>query len=293
MNDTLTHTTCPICSQSEKTALQNYKEHFLVKCNSCGFVFSDIVPDSKLITSFYNTDYDRTSYFSPITAKRYEELLEQWEPYRKTGRLLDVGCGNGFFLEIAQQKGWDVYGIEVSADAVQICKDKNLSVFNGTIEEYTNEVEFDIIVSIEVIEHLSYPKSFVDKINSLLRTGGLAYITTPNFNAVLRYRLKEQYDIIDFPNHLSYFTPKTIQQLFRTSGFETKHVCTTGYSITRAKTSKGKSNQEYVSETSDDEMLRHKIEHNSALKVGVKLANGILNLFKIGDSIKGTFIKKG
>lgn len=61
---------------------------------------------------------------------------------------------------------------------------------------------------------------------------------------------------------------------------------TTGYSFTRVKTSKGISNQPYVSETSDDEIIREKLENSAFLRFGKTLANGVLNFFKIGDSLK-------
>ena len=79
--------------------------------------------------------------------------------------------------------------------------------------------------------------------------------------------------------------------MFEQHGFETLKIQTTGYSVTRKKTSQGKSNQDYVSETSDDEMLRYKIENSVLLKAGKHTANWALNKLKIGDSIKATFIK--
>ena len=118
------------------------------------------------------------------------------------------------------------------------------------------------------------------------------YVTTPNFNALLRYRLGEQYDVINYPEHLTYFTRKTLQTAFEKNGFKKLRIRTTGMSITRYKTSKGTSNQEYVSETSDDEILRHKIENRWHLKQLKAFANWGLNLFKVGDSLKGTFIKE-
>lgn len=286
------HNKCPNCAHAQLEELENYTNHHLVQCKSCGFIFASIIPDSALMEAFYNDNYDRTSYFSPITKIRYEQLLDSWESYRKTNKLLDIGCGNGFFLQVAKEKGWDVYGVEVSESASEICRNKGLNVFTGIVDEFKQENDFDIIVSIEVIEHLSFPRSFVEAAYQLLRKGGLFYMTTPNFNAVLRYRLKEQYDVIDFPNHVSYFTPTTLDQLLTESGFSKKSIKTTGYSVTRRRTSKGQSNQEYVSETSDDEMLRHRIEHNAFLRIMKGSTNSILNTFKIGDSIKALYEKK-
>jgi len=154
-----------------------------------------------------------------------------------------------------------------------------------------NAEQFDVITCFEVIEHINNPRIVAGEMHRILRKGGIVYTTTPNFNSLLRYRLKADYDVIEYPNHLIYFTKKTLRKLFSEAGFSVKQLKTTGISLTRIKTSKGKSNQEYVSETSDDEILRHKIENNSLLGFGKKTANWVLNLFSVGDSLKGTFEK--
>ena len=166
-------------------------------------------------------------------------------------------------------------------------------MFKGEIQDIDfGELEFDVVLSIEVIEHINNPIQYVQKCGSVLRKGGIFYLTTPNFNSYLRYRLKENYNVIEYPNHLCYYTRKTLGKLFNDNGFSTSKIETTGISLTRLRTSKGKSDQEFVSETSDDEMVRYKIERNKTLRIGKRFANAILNLFKIGDSLKGSFIKE-
>lgn len=288
-----THTSCLICSSSDLETLDTYSEVGLVRCSSCSFVFSNRIPSMQELVDYYSNNYERTSYLSPITIKRFNEILDRFEPFRKTGKLLDVGAGYGFFMEIARERGWDVYGTELTDEAVEHCKSKGLKMFKGEFHELDIEPEsFDVIVSIEVLEHLNTPIQFANTANSILRKGGILYLTTPNFNSILRYRLKDQYNVIEYPNHLCYYTPQTFQSLFTTHGFNKMEIKTTGISLTRLRTSKGKSDQEFVCETSDDEMLRYRIEKNPALKVMKSSTNGVLNLLKKGDSLKGYFQKK-
>ncbi|MDX2359908.1 MAG: class I SAM-dependent methyltransferase [Crocinitomicaceae bacterium] len=273
--------------------MKGYESPALYSCKDCSFVFTKKIPEHKELIEHYSSNYAITRYFSPITAKRYSDLLDSFEPFRKTNRILDIGCGHGFFLEIAMQKGWEVYGSELTEASVKECSKKGIKMFHGELKDGPFENDFfDIIVSIEVIEHINSPQEFVDQIYKLLRKGGEFYMSTPNFNSTLRYRLKADYDVIEYPNHLSYYTHKTLTKLFLDHQFLVDKISTTGISITRLKTSKGKSNQEYVSETSDDEMLRYRIERNIFLRAGKSITNGILNLFKIGDSLKASFIKK-
>ncbi len=283
--------TCLVCSSDHLLDLKDYKAHYLTKCKYCGFVFAKLVPSQEELEQHYQ-GYGRNDYLSPITIKRYQELLDELEPYRKTNNLLDVGCGIGYFLEEAKKKGWNVYGTEYTEEAVRICEGKGISMQKGVLNpvNYHGKM-FDIITSFEVIEHINNPTEELANFNQLLRKGGLVYVTTPNFNSLLRYRLKAAYNVICYPEHLSYYTPKTLKTVFEKAGFKKKKIATTGISLTRLKTSSGKSDQAYISETSDDEKLRNQVESKWYLQLAKNTVNALLTLFGKGDSLKGWFVK--
>jgi 2-polyprenyl-3-methyl-5-hydroxy-6-metoxy-1,4-benzoquinol methylase len=285
------HQHCLVCHSHKLTTLSDYKKAHLVKCDSCGFVFSQGIPTMKELEDHYG-QYGRNDFLSPITIKRYNELLDSFEPFRKTGKILDVGCGIGYFLEVAKQRNWDVYGTEFTNEAVVICESKGINIEKGVLDISNYEKEsFDIITSFEVIEHINNPREELTNFNKLLRKGGLVYITTPNFNSLLRYRLKSDYNVIVYPEHLSYYSPKTLTNVFTLSGFKKMKVQTTGISLTRLKTSKGTSDQDYISENSDDEKLRNKFEKNKLLSSVKSILNVVLSIFGVGDSLKGYYIK--
>ena len=127
--------------------------------------------------------------------------------------------------------------------------------------------------------------------NSFLRTGGLTYITTPNFNAIERYLLKGNYNIIEYPEHLSYYTPKTIHLLLTTCGFKKLQTKTTGISISRIKNSLKKDDKSHESNINNDESLRQSLEYG--YKKHIKsFINWLLTLFGIGNSMKVWYVKK-
>lgn len=286
------HQRCPLCNSKKIAGLSEYDRAFLNKCNTCNFIFSKAIPSNEELEEYYSSEYELTEFFSPITAKRYEEILDRFEHLKKTKNLLDVGTGSAFFAEIAIKRGWNVYGTELTDQTIQAAEQKGIKMSKGKLEDIQFESDFfDLVICIEVIEHVSYPVSFVNEVQRTLRSGGAVYISTPNFDSYLRRKLKGQYDVIGYPNHLSYFTSKTLKSLFTKHGFAKKSLVTNGISRTRLKTSTGQSNQAFVSETSDDEILRHRIEKKWHLRVLKKAANSILNLFNLGDSIKATFIK--
>ena len=206
--------------------------------------------------------------------------------------MIDVGCGIGYFLEEAKKRGWEVYGTEFTDEAIEICSKKEIKMNKGALNpnNYDSQ-EFDVITSFEVIEHINNPQEELANFYKILRKGGLVYCTTPNFNSLLRYRLKEKYNVLCYPEHLSYYTPKTLKHIFEKEGFRTKSIKATGISLTRLKTSKSTSNQELISKTSDDEIIRNRFENNVILKILKKSINWFLTFFGIGDALKGMFIK--
>jgi len=285
------HKNCILCASVSLKNLKGYEEHYLVKCQSCKFVFCEPIPTERELEKHYE-NYGRNDYLSLLTIKRYHEILDSFEPYRKTNKLIDVGCGIGYFLEEAKKRGWEVYGTEFTDEAIEICSKKGIKMNKGVLNpnNYDSQ-EFDVITSFEVIEHINNPQEELANFYKILRKGGLVYCTTPNFNSLLRYRLKEKYNVLCYPEHLSYYTPKTLKYVFEKEGFRTKNIKATGISLTRLKTSKATSNQELISQTSDDEVMRNKLETSVILKSVKIFLNWNLTFFGVGDALKGTFIK--
>lgn len=288
------HDTCFVCGGDQLGQLgRYYKAHQLVKCKKCGFVFNEKIPTLEELNAHYSQyAYASEGYLSPLTIKSYNLLLDEFEKYRKTGNLLDVGCGRGWFLEQARKRGWKVYGTEYSEKAIELCEGKEISMNQGELNADNYEgIEFDVVTSFEVIEHINNPNEDLTAINSVLRKGGLFYCTTPNFNSVMRYYLKENYNVIDYPEHLSYYTQRTLTKVAKQNGFRKVKFLSTGISVTRIKTSKKKSDESYVSKSSADEQLRENIEAKWYLGVAKKMVNGMLTISNTGMSLKGYYEK--
>lgn len=280
------HHCCPLCSNSKLKPLSTYAKNHLLKCRVCGFVFSQIKYSQEVLQKLY-WNYSRTDYLSPITIKRYNELLDKFEKYRLTNKILDIGCGIGYFLEIAKNRGWEIYGSEYTDEAIRICKTKGITIVDD-YSLYNNQ--FDIISSFEVIEHYENPLDELNKHINCLRKDGIYYITTPNFNSITRYLLKSKWtNVITTPEHLSYFSPKSMQILFKKFSFKKETIITTGISI--HEFIKRDNSVSPINPNSSDEIIRLTIEHNNIIHLLAKMANSFLSFFKIGDTIKAIFIK--
>lgn len=283
--------TCAICESSNLVKSKTYMHAYLVKCTNCNFVFTQKKPTIDELSNHY-ANYPRYNQLSLITEKRYNELLDQFEPYRKTNNIIDLGCSNGLFLECAKKRGWNVYGTEFSEDCITYCKNKGITVFKSNqLPSELFELNFDVVTSFEVIEHINTPNEEIQLVKSLLRNGGAFYFTTPNFNSISRYLLKDKWNIVEYPEHLSYFTAKTIDRLLIKHKFKKVYIYTTGISLSRFKQSIGKVEENRTTNNNTDEILRDKLENNGFLYKIKQAVNYILNILKIGDAMKGLYIK--
>ncbi|MFC1732816.1 class I SAM-dependent methyltransferase [candidate division KSB1 bacterium] len=285
------HYKCLLCGSNELKLLKRYQCAYLVKCKICGFVFSRRIPEQQELVRHYEA-YGRNDYLSPVTIKRYNELLDFFEIYRKTNNLLDIGCGIGYFLEQAIKRGWNTYGTEFTDHAADICSDKGIKMHKGELDPQNYQSgSFDVITSFEVLEHINNPIDEINSIKRILKNGGLFYFTTPNFSSFSRLILKDKWNVIAYPEHLSYYTPKTAVYLLKNNGFNKLKILTTGFSLTRIQKSLNISDQPNISACSDDERLRIRFEKYKFLKILKLLFNSFLTLANKGDTLKAYFIK--
>jgi len=286
------HSRCLITNAQDLYPLKGYEKNYLVKSKSSGFVFCSKIPTDEEILKHYTNYPIGYGVDSAITTIRINEVLDGFEKFRKTNKMLDVGCGPGLFLIEAKKRGWEVYGTEFTDNQLAYLNDKGIKTLKGKLTNDSFEDElFDVIISSEVIEHINNPLEEMKHFHRLLRKGGLVYITTPNFNAIERFLLKGDYAIIEYPEHLCYYTPKTIDLLLTNNGFNKLKITTTGVSIARIKKSIKRKNNESTEHVSSDESLREQLEFG--YKRYIKLfINGLLNLFGIGNSLKAWYVKE-
>lgn len=263
-----------------------------MRCRVCDAVYSGHRPAPAELDRHYG-GYSRTDFDSPLTRVRYHELLREFEPYRRLGRILDVGCGVGYFLEEARAEGWDAFGTEYGLRAVEINRAKGLQVVDASAGgDHFASASFDVVTAFELIEHVSDPRVEVAAIARLVRPGGLFYCTTPNFGSLSRRVLRERWSVIDYPEHLNYFTSPTLARLLRECGFEPVKLTTTGVSLARLKRGLTAGEKPSIAAPSLDESLRNHVEHSRLLRLAKDSVNAILAATGSGDSLKGWFERR-
>jgi 2-polyprenyl-3-methyl-5-hydroxy-6-metoxy-1,4-benzoquinol methylase len=279
---------CLLCNSGDILPLIGYEKDYLSYCKSCSFVFSTLIPTHTELLAEYSK-YRRSNLISAITIDRYKDLLLFFERHRVNNTIIDIGAGDGHFIGLAKQNNWKAYATEFDDASVKLCQEKGVVVHKGKLDskQYAQNY-FDVIYSSEVIEHINNPIEEIENFHHILRDGGLVYVTTPNFNALSRRILKHKWNIFNYPEHLSYYTPKTLTKLFIENGFKKVWIQTTGISPARFLKSL---NSSHPNLSSNDEALRENIESKFWLRCIKYALNFLLNVTKSGDAMKGVFIK--
>lgn len=287
------HKQCINCNSAEIVPYKRYYNKGIVKCKNCGLLFMEKNPSIEELDAYYGTyTYNREEYVSPITVKSYGKLLDEFEKYRKTNKILDVGCGRGWFLVEAKKRGWEVFGTEYGDTAVNLCLSEGIAMKKGKLNPADFDAKsFDIITSFEVLEHITNHNEELSNIYTLLRNGGLFYCTTPNFNALLRYKYKENDRIIGYPEHLTYFTSKTLSKIVTQNGFSKKKIITTGISFQQIANIQTNIQTNVNPSLAVDESVRQKIDQHTFFKFIKYIANKIFTLTNTGVTLKGYFVK--
>lgn len=136
------------------------------------------------------------------------------------GRLLDIGCGNGGFLALAKQAGWEVEGIDFDPVAAETARGRGLDVRCGDYELLDEKLErYDVITLCHVIEHVQDPRHLLQRIYASLKPGGLLWLDTPNLRSLGALRFGPAWRDLDPPRHLVLFNPKSLRQCLRQAGF--------------------------------------------------------------------------
>jgi 2-polyprenyl-3-methyl-5-hydroxy-6-metoxy-1,4-benzoquinol methylase len=155
----------------------------------------------------------------PAPEARYEDWLSHAESAVGRGRLLEVGAGAGGLVRAALRRGWTVDATEISRSALEPLRATGATVFAGPVEEagYADG-RFDLVASIEVLEHVTAPRAHLQELARVTRAGGLLLLTTPNFGGLSRRWLGMRWRVVD-PEHLAYFTAHTLTRALRDAGY--------------------------------------------------------------------------
>ncbi len=242
----------------ESNDLTRYR---LVQCRSCGMGYVNPRPTPRALERFYPADYRpyRTRVRQSSIGKSVKKYLETqvlrtclgyppervrpWErllgrlaaswvgpsrdshtsiPWHGQGRLLDFGCGSGWFAERMSERGWQVTGLDVSPQvAADVRQRLGIPVHVGTLPHPALAPNsFDVVNMGAVLEHVPHPHEVIGAARAALKPGGLLVISVPNRDSWSFRHAGAAWFSLDLPRHLLHFTPATLRRLVEEHGFE-------------------------------------------------------------------------
>lgn len=239
--------TCIICGNTEFKGLY-YPQRSpgqIVRCTQCGFVFVQHVQDghsiidensarrieenlrysrdlNDLVGCWEVTELRGKLAETPALHANATDALERIAHYcPPPGRLLDFGCGWGFFLNAAKERGWTPYGLEpLPGHALYTRASVGAEVLTDILRDdtYPNDF-FEAITSFQVFEHLPDPAGDLTRLGRALKPGGVLLVEVPNIDTWSVSLLGKRHRHF-VPDHLNFFSPRTLDRIFCENGLE-------------------------------------------------------------------------
>ncbi len=213
----------------------------VIECEACAFKHVVPIPTTEELDEYYEKKFysQKSDYF-----ERHREEQEWWrmvnadryhrfeECLGKAGRILDVGSGPGFFMQLGQERGWDVLGVDPGTQAVAHARELGVAVIQGSFEQVFSQDlgTFDVVHVGWAMEHLPDPKSFVQSCVERVKPGGLFCTVVANdynpLQEILRDHMGYEPWWVVPPEHINYFGIPSLKKLLNSCGLECVNVTT-------------------------------------------------------------------
>lgn len=227
---------CPWCGSNKAQINLWLKDEFLTKkdfhiceCLNCGLLYTMPRPSKEKIGAYYKSDeyYSHQENKKGFVPRLYEAIkkINLKHKFRlasrdlPVGKLLDIGCGVGDFLHVAENKGWQCTGVEPSEEAREIARQriKGDLLYSEDLEQLPDQ-SFDLITMWHVLEHVDDLKWQVAQLQRLIKPNGRIVIAVPNYRSYDGRFYNAYWAAYDVPRHLNHFNRTVLTKIFKTSG---------------------------------------------------------------------------
>lgn len=201
----------------------------ILRCAACEFMFA-LLPEGYDLTALYKQDsywseggeihyLDGYDHYWRGVRRYYEARLPRIRALARGPRMLEIGCADGKFLAMARRHGFEVCGIELSHTMRERCREALGCPVYASIDELPAATPpFDCVVAFEVVEHMADPAAFMRQLRELVAPGGLAALSTPNFDCEGAVRTPQEFMHFSPPAHVCYFGAATLRACVEQAG---------------------------------------------------------------------------
>ncbi|MBF0495589.1 MAG: class I SAM-dependent methyltransferase [Deltaproteobacteria bacterium] len=222
--------TCPLCGAYDAALLFTRKDHTyrisnqpfnVVRCRRCSLVYVNPRPTENHIHHYYPDDFYSVNLDKDALLRDQDRQLKlKWKyvSHLRPGKLIDIGCMKGEFLNWMQQRGWEVQGVEFSSKPPNVF---NLDIcYKNLVESDLPANSFDLVTLWAVLEHVYHPRAMLRQVWRVLKPGGTIVLLVTNINS-LPGRLMRHDDI---PRHTILFSERTLTRMLQRTGFVSTRV---------------------------------------------------------------------
>lgn len=225
---------CLLCGSTNGLEYLTYKTYPLFECLTCGLVSPninfDLIDEKKVYDNqtakddvvqdvISNYAYRKKTYAS----ERLNYILEKIKIPAEEIKLLDVGCGPGYFLEHLKDRGINYKGLELADFLVEICQARGLKVEKTELKNEPDNF-YNVITLFDVLEHLRYPLEMFKTLNQKLTSGSYVLAYTPNLHSVATLLMRGRHNNVYPFIHLAFFDQKSLNFLAEKSGFKVESI---------------------------------------------------------------------
>jgi SAM-dependent methyltransferase len=230
---------CILCGASEFSVIHRKHHWQYFCCQNCRLVAIHPRPSLQALMQCYRnylphraSEIDNWEKMMAPVNRKSADLIEARVGSKK-GKLFDIGCGLGFFLQEMSHRGWQVSGLEISRTGRQFIKNSlGLTVFSEPLEQLSLPAGmFDVVTLFYVVEHVIDPLLLLTKIRRILKPDGFVLIRWPHTTPVIKLLgpLSKKLDLYHTPFHLYDFSPATMEKLLGRSGFTSVETIIAGH----------------------------------------------------------------
>jgi SAM-dependent methyltransferase len=294
---------CPLCQgEQHEEILLAQDRHYgipgvyrIVRCVGCSLVFLNPMYSDEELSKLYPEDY--YAYGDHFGSNPSKDLVKRILRYRLEtkdptfsvpGRMLDLGCGAGWFLYGMREAGWETYGVEISSAAAELGrKTAGLDIFPGTLDRANFPSEwFDYVRSNHSFEHISCPGETLDEIHRILKPEGKVLIGVPNVDSLNAKIFGQHWWYLGAPVHTFTYSGKTLSAFLAKHGFAVEKIT---YNSNFAGILG--SFQIWLNRRNGRKSLEGIPINNSLLRLLCHWAARFIDLWRLGDAIEITAVK--